>query len=62
MGMRFALLELKYALVLILAKYSIHKTEKTPEVLTFDPGAQLAAPKEGLYVKVTKRDDCRLSN
>jgi hypothetical protein len=55
MGMRFALLEAKVALVSILAEYNLVTSENTPETTDFDPQSQLGACKENLVVKIQKR-------
>ena len=60
MGMRFALLEVKYALALIMAKFNFRATEDTVRTITLDPRSQLAAPAQPLIVKVSKREDSKL--
>lgn len=55
MGMRFALLELKMALVELLRKYNIKKCAKTVETVKLDPGSQLGTPKDDLIVKIERR-------
>ena len=60
MGMRFALLEVKYALALIMAKYNFAATEDTVKTITLDPRSQLGAPGKPLIVKVSKREDSKL--
>ena len=60
MGMRFALLEIKYALALIMAKFNFTATKDTVRNITLDPRAQIAAPAQPLIVKVSKREDSRL--
>lgn len=52
--MKFALIELKIALVKLLQKYEIHPTENTPEKLDFLEGA-VRQPKNGINVSFKKR-------
>ena len=53
--MRFALLEAKLALANIVRKFTILPSDKTKEPLVLDPQAQIAYPKDGLYIKLEKR-------
>ena len=54
-GMRFALLEAKLALANIVRKFTILPSDKTKKPLVLDPQAQIAYPKDGLYIKLEKR-------
>ena len=54
-GMRFALLEAKVAMMSVLSKYSFIYSEKNPETLVLDPQSQLGYVKEGLFAKVERR-------
>ena len=42
-------------LVRLLSKFNFERCPKTVDVVTLDPAAQLAAPKEGLYVRGSRR-------
>jgi len=55
-GMRFALLEAKVAVMTILNKFSFKPGTKTQEPLVLDAENQLAWPKGGLWVKIEERD------
>ena len=54
--MRFALLEAKLALANIVRKFNLIPSEKTKEPLELDPTSGIAYVKDGLYIKVEKRD------
>ena len=56
-GMRFAMLEAKMAMVALLAKYDLCVSEKTIKGrVELDPSSGLSAPKDGLYIKVKARN------
>ena len=55
-GMRFALLEAKMALIGILSKFDVSLCSKSPKVITMEPTGTLSSPKEGLWVKALKRN------
>ena len=55
--MRFALLEIKIALIDILSRYSAQKIPETVEKLTLMPGSQIMNFKEDLLIKFVKRED-----
>jgi len=55
-GMRFALLEAKVAVITVLTKFSFKRGTKTQEPLVLDAENQLAWPKGGLWVRIEKRD------
>ena len=55
-GMRFALLEAKVAVMEVLHNYSFTYSNKNPEVLRIDPQSQLGYIKEGLYAKIEHRN------
>ena len=55
-GMRFAMLEAKIALVALLAKYDFLKCPETVDQITLDPGSVLGAPKDPLMIKIQKRE------
>ena len=55
-GMRFAVLEAKMALVALLAKYDFVKCTQTAETITLDPASMLGAPKDPLMIKIKKRE------
>ena len=54
--MRFALLEAKLALANIVRKYNLLPNPKTKEPLEWDPTPAIAYVKNGLYIKVEKRN------
>ena len=56
MGMRFALLEIKIAMIRILRSYSLMPSPRTPEKLTKDPGNILGMPLEPVLVKAVARE------
>ena len=58
--MRFALLEVKIALIEILARYTAVKIPETVEKMTLSPGAQLMIAKEDLLVKFVARESSLL--
>lgn len=51
--MRFALMEIKIALVKILTKFRFEKSPETQIPLAIQPGFTLSA-KDGVYVRVSK--------
>jgi len=57
-GMRFALLEAKVAVLSVLRKFSFKPGTKTQEPLVLDGENQLAWAKGGLWVQVEAREDC----
>lgn len=54
-GMRFALLEAKMGIVALMSKYSLKKTARTPDKITYDPSSVLAASLDELWVKAERR-------
>ena len=56
-GMRFALLEAKVAVISVLRKFSFKPGTKTKEPFVYDPELELAWVKDGLWVQVEARDD-----
>ena len=54
-GMRFALLEAKYALASIVRKFNLLPSEKTVEPVKADPEAAITYAKNGLYARVESR-------
>ena len=55
-GMRFAMLEAKMAIVALLAKYELCVSDKTIKgKVELDPASGLSAPKDGLWIKVRER-------
>merc|ERR1712156_796685 len=56
-GMRFAMLETKVALLKVFRQFSFKRVERTVEQATTDPGSQLGYAKEGLYVRVVRRTE-----
>jgi len=55
-GMRFALLQLKTAIVRLLANYRLLPCSKTVEKLIPDPTSRQLQPKGGIWMKVQKRE------
>jgi len=55
-GMRFALLEAKVAVMAVLSKFSFTRGTKTQEPLVLDGESQLAWAKGGLWVRVEARE------
>ena len=53
--MRFALLEVKIAMIEVLSRYSIIKVPETVDKVTLLPGAQVMTSKEDLIIKFVKR-------
>jgi cytochrome P450 len=53
-GMKFAMVEMKLALVKLLRKFEVHPSEETPERLEFVEGL-VRTPKYGVPVKLKKR-------
>merc|ERR1712012_526787 len=56
-GMRFAMLETKVALVKVFRQFSFKRVERTVEQATTDPASQLGYAKGGLYVRVVRRTE-----
>ena len=54
--MRFALLEAKLAIANIMRKFTILPSEKTKEPIELDPKAEVTYVKDGLYIKLEKRN------
>ena len=54
-GMRFAMLEAKVALMGVLSSYTFLPSNKNPEVLKLDPSSQLGYIKGGLHARIAKR-------
>ena len=54
--MRFALLEAKVAIMMMMRKVSFEPGTKTKLPLHMDPNEQLAFPLGGLWANVKKRD------
>ena len=55
-GMKFALLEIKLALVKLLKSYNVNSCDNTPDRLEFDEGFLARRPKQSIPVKITKRN------
>jgi len=56
-GMRFALLEAKVAVMAVMKRFSFTPGTKTITPLDIDPNNDLAYPKGGLWVNVERRED-----
>ena len=54
--MRFALLEIKLAIANIVRNFTLFPSNKTTEPLELDPVSGVAWVKNGLYIRVEKRD------
>ena len=54
-GMRFALLEAKVAMIEILHSFSFVYSNKNPDVLKLDPGSETGYIQGGLFAKIQKR-------
>nr|XP_018897014.1 PREDICTED: probable cytochrome P450 6a13 [Bemisia tabaci] len=54
-GMRFALLEIKAALTLIIGKYTVHPTERTPIPVKFQHRAFFNISNQGLHLRFKER-------
>jgi len=54
-GMRFALIEIKLVLSVVLQHFNLLKCESTPETLTAKPDSLIGTPQEALIVKLQKR-------
>ena len=59
-GMRFALLQVKVAMVQVIANYKLVPGPRTPEKLVHEPMSQAALPKGGTWVKVEQRGKLNL--
>jgi len=57
-GMRFALLEAKVAVLSVFRKFSVKPGTKNLEPLVLDGDSQLGYVKGGLWVFVEERHDC----
>ena len=55
-GMRFAMLELKVGMMEVLRRFTFRPSAKNPAKHTVDPSSQLGYVKEGLYVKIERRN------
>ena len=55
-GSRFALLEIKVGLAMLLREFDITSCQRTPAKIEMDPSSATFAPKHPLWVKVKKRD------
>ena len=55
-GMRFALLNLKTVLARILKTYTVLPSEKTKEPIILDPTMMVAYAKDGLYIRLERRN------
>lgn len=55
LGMRFAQLQVKIAILRLLESYEVLPCEKTPGELVHDPTSLNGAPLGGVWVKVLKR-------
>ena len=55
-GMRFALLEAKVAVMALLRKYSFKPGSRTMEPLQLDPDNALAWVKGGLWARIERRE------
>jgi len=56
-GMRFAMLEAKVAMMEVLSSYTFLPSDKNPQVLKIDPNSQLGYIKGGLHAKIVKRSE-----
>lgn len=56
LGMRFAMLEAKVALLEILSEYNFAPSNSNPDVFDLDPERILGFVKGGLFAKITKRN------
>ena len=54
-GMRFALLEAKMALISVLSRYNIKRCSETPKKPRLDPNSFLGTPLDALMVSIEKR-------
>jgi len=54
-GMRFALLVMKYALARLVKNYKILTSEKTVDELEAESNSVLLKPKGGIWLKIEKR-------
>ena len=54
-GMKFALLEIKLALVKLLSKFDVVKSENTPDLLKIEEGPAIRRPKFGIPVVFKNR-------
>ena len=54
-GMRFALLNMKLALIKIISSYRIVTCDKTPKEMRYETTSPFATPKGGAWVAIEKR-------
>ena len=55
-GMRFAMLEIKVAMIEILSKFTLLPSDKNPETFTMDPEHEMGYPKSGVFGRVARRE------
>ena len=53
--MKFAILEIKHALIKILMKYDVSSSANTPKNLEYEEGIIVRRPKDSLPIQFSKR-------
>lgn len=55
--MRFAILEMKLALATFLSKYEVDICSRSNHPLPLDPRSFILAPKDGIWLKISPREN-----
>ena len=61
-GMRFALLQVKVAMVRVVGRYKLLTGPRTPDKIVHEPMSQASLPKGGAWVRVEPRQDDDTNN
>lgn len=55
-GLRFGKMQAKVGLVALLTHFKFSMTDKTPDVIEFDVKYGILAPKDGIFLKIERRE------